>query len=62
LGKRKVGRPRLENPRNRRAYLRLTEEEFQAIRAYTKEHGLTITHTLVHAFNYMLEHEKTGDK
>lgn len=57
----KMGRPRLEIPRNERLHLRLTEQEYMDIKAYATEHNLTITQTIVRAFYSFNKQEQTSD-
>lgn len=46
----KVGRPKLENPRTERVYLRLTPEQKEELYSYAAEHGRSVTDTLMYAF------------
>lgn len=46
----RTGRPKLENPRAQGIYIRLTQEEHTAIKAYAKDHNLTITQTMIDGF------------
>lgn len=43
----KIGRPKSENPRNRRLEIRLTEEEFNKINTCAKFLGKTRTDTIL---------------
>jgi uncharacterized protein (DUF1778 family) len=58
----KMGRPKMENPKNKRIYLRLTEDEHTAITGYANRHNRTVTQTLVDAFNNMVEKEESEVK
>lgn len=53
----KMGRPRLENPRSERIFIRLTKDEHTDITEYASNHNLTITQTLVRGFNKLREQE-----
>jgi len=55
----KTGRPRLENPRSKRVFIRLTEDEHTAVLEYAREHNLTITQTMVEGFRALVEKETT---
>lgn len=54
----KMGRPRLENPRSERIFIRLTKDEHTDITEYASNHNLTITQTLVQGFNKLREQER----
>ena len=53
----RTGRPRLENPRSERIFIRLTKDEHTDITEYASNHNLTITQTLVRGFNKLREQE-----
>ena len=57
----KMGRPRLEIPKDAQIHLRLTEQEYMDIKAYATEHNLTITQTIVRAFYSFNKQEQTSD-
>lgn len=46
----KMGRPRLENPRSERIFIRLTKDEHTDVREYAANHNLTITQIFVQGF------------
>ncbi len=46
----KMGRPKLDNPRTERVYLRLTPEQKEELYSYAAEHGRSVTDTLMYAF------------
>ena len=56
------GRPRLENPRVKGIFIRLTEDEHTAIQTYAREHNLTITQTLVEGFEKLREQGEYRNK
>jgi hypothetical protein len=53
----RTGRPRLENPRSERVFIRLTKDEHTAVVEYANNHNLTITQTLVQGFQKLQEKE-----
>ncbi len=57
----RTGRPKLENPRNKGVFIRLTEKEYTIITEYASDHNLTITQTLVQGFQKLWEQEKEKD-
>ena len=58
----RTGRPRLENPRVKGIFIRLTEDEHTAIQTYAREHNLTITQTLVEGFEKLREQGEYRNK
>ncbi len=54
----KVGHPPVENPRNRKVTIRLTQEEFLKLSKYNESHGQTITDTMLEAFEYFMKSKK----
>lgn len=58
----KTGRPRLENPRARGIFIRLTESEHTDIIEYARKHDQTITQTLVEGFKALQQQEASFDK
>ena len=53
----KRGRPRLENPRSERIFIRLTKDEHTDVREYAANHNLTITQIFVQGFKKLREQE-----
>ena len=58
----RTGRPRLENPRSERVFIRLTKDEHTDITEYANDHNLTITQTLVQGFYTMVDKDKSEDE
>ena len=54
----KVGHPPVENPRNRKVTIRLTQEEFEKLSRYNESHGQTITETMLEAFECLMRSKK----
>ena len=54
----KVGHPIVENPRNRKVTLRMTQEEYARLDAYNKSHDQSITDTMLEAFEYFMKSKK----
>ena len=55
----RTGRPRLEIPRTRGVFIRLTKDEYTALIEYASNHNQTITQTLVQGFKILKEQENT---
>ena len=55
----RTGRPRLEIPRTRGVFIRLTKDEYTALIEYASNHNQTITQTLVQGFKILQEQENT---
>ncbi|MEE3482290.1 MAG: ribbon-helix-helix domain-containing protein [Lachnospiraceae bacterium] len=47
--KRKAGRPRSANPKNVNVGLRMTDEQYQKLRAYAESKGMTVSKVLLEA-------------
>ena len=58
----RTGRPRLENPRVKGIFIRLTEDEHTAIQTSAREHNLTITQTLVEGLETLREQGESRHK
>ena len=55
----RTGRPRVENPRSERTFIRLTKDEYTDLIEYASNHNQTITQTLVQGFKILREQENT---
>ena len=53
----KMGRPRLENPRSERVFIRLTKDEHTNVGEYAANHNITITQIFVQGFKKLREQE-----
>ncbi len=51
----RTGRPKVDNPRNTRIVIRFTDEEYERIKKYAKEHNLSVTATIRKGVSTMLE-------
>lgn len=58
----RMGRPKLENPRNEGVFIRLTKDEHTDITEYASSHDLTITQTLVQGFRKLQEQDNTENE
>ena len=58
----RTGRPRLEIPRTRGVFIRLTKDEYTALIEYASNHNQTITQTLVQGFKILQGQENTKSK
>lgn len=58
----RTGRPRLDNPRSRGTFIRLTEDEYTELISYANNHNLTITQTLVEGFRLLQKENETKDE
>ena len=58
----RTGRPRLEIPRTRGVFIRLTKDEYTALIEYASNHNQTITQTLVQGFKILQEQENTKNE
>ena len=57
----KMGRPRMEEEYLRKVLsIRMSEEEIEQTKKYAREHGLTVTQTIVKAVKMMVEQEAKG--
>ena len=54
-----MGRPKSENPKNKNLSVRMTEEEYREILAYSYERGQTITKTLLEGFELLKRRKKS---
>lgn len=54
----KMGRPKVDNPRNKRVMFRLTEEEYHKLEKYAAEKNLTITEAARNGVLKMLDSKK----
>lgn len=54
-----MGRPKSENPKNKNLSVRMTEEEYREILAYSSERGQTITKTLLEGFELLKRRKKS---
>lgn len=53
-----MGRPKSENPKNKNLSVRMTEEEYREILAYSSGRGQTITKTLLEGFELLKQKKK----
>ena len=58
----RMGRPKLENQRSERVFIRLTKDEHTDITEYASSHDLTITQTLVQGFRKLQEQDNTENE
>ncbi len=54
----KVGHPPVENPRNRRVTIRLTQEEYARVARYNELHDQSISETMLEALEYFFKSKK----
>lgn len=54
----KMGRPKVENPRDKRVMIRFTEEEYHKLEKYAAEKNLTITEAVRNGVCKMLDSKK----
>ena len=58
----RMGRPKLENQRSERVFIRLTKDEHTDLTEYASSHDLTITQTLVQGFRKLQEQDNTENE
>lgn len=54
-----MGRPKSENPRSKNVSVRMTEEEYREVLAYSYGHGQTISKTLLEGFELLKRQKKS---
>lgn len=54
----KMGRPKVENPRDKRVMIRFTEEEYHKLEKYAAEKNFTITEAVRNGVCKMLDSKK----
>ena len=50
----RTGRPKVENPKNKRVCLRLSEDEYERFKKYAENKGMTVTSILYAKVNEIL--------
>ena len=55
----KIGRPKVEDPRDNHVCIRLTGKEHQRVETYSRDHNQTITRTLLDGFELLTDLEKS---
>ena len=54
-----IGRPRIDDPKDKRVSMRVNEKDYNEIMAYAKDHDLTVAELIKEAINqYMDENNK----
>ena len=43
----KMGRPKVDNPRNHKVSVRFTKEEYEKLKLYAESHSMTLAETLI---------------
>lgn len=56
----KMGRPRIDDTIRKVMSIRMSEAEMEMTKKYAKEHGITVTQTIVRAVKQMVEQEAKG--
>lgn len=54
----KTGRPKVENPRSEKMYIRLTTEEKETLEQYASKHGLSKTQVIVKGIRVLSENDQ----
>lgn len=58
-----MGRPRVDEPKDKRVSMRVNEKDYNEIMAYAKDHNLTVAELIKEAVNqYMDEKNKLEDR
>jgi len=54
----KMGRPKVEHPKQKTVGIRLSDDNYQKLMEYNEAHNTTITETMSKAFELLLEREE----
>lgn len=58
----KVGRPKIDNKREKRVTLRLSDEEYDKLNSWCKKNNFTLTETIVDALRLYFEQIEEANK
>lgn len=54
----KVGRPKVDNPKQHKVTIRMSDEEYVKLMEYNQKHDQTITETMSEAFSFFIDNRK----
>jgi len=54
----KVGRPKVDNPKQHKVTIRMSDEEYAKLMEYNQTHDQTITETMSEAFTFFINKRK----
>lgn len=54
----KVGRPKVDNPKQHKVTIRMSDEEYIKLMEYNQKHDQTITETMSEAFSFFIDNRK----
>lgn len=54
----KVGRPKVDNPKQHKVTIRMSDEEYVKLMEYNQKHDQTITETMSEAFSFFIDKKK----
>lgn len=54
----KMGRPKVESPKEKRINIRVTQEEYEELVKYASEHNLTITQMVLQGIKLLIQNPK----